>query len=66
MPFSDTYASAFKHEAEYRQLLIQTALALQTNKFMQVRRKDIFNPSLLRTSLANVEVLLDTFQQCSQ
>lgn len=47
MPFSDTYGSAFKHEAEYRQLLIQTALALQTNKFMQVRRKDIFQRSLL-------------------
>lgn len=37
MPFSDVYGSTFKTEAEYRQLLIQTAMALQTNKFMQVR-----------------------------
>lgn len=66
MPFSGIYVSTFKHEAEYRQLLIQTALALQTNKFMQVRRKDAFNVSLLRTSLVNLKVLLDPFQQCSQ
>lgn len=65
MPFSDSYVSTFKHEAEYRQLLIQTALALQTNKYMQVRRKDILT-HLLQTSLVNLEVLLDTFHQCSQ
>lgn len=65
MPFSDIYVSTFKHEAEYRQLLIQTALALQTNKFMQVRRKDTSNLSLLQTSLVNLKVFLDTFQQCS-
>uniref|UniRef100_A0A3Q3XQR0 Rho GTPase-activating protein 29 n=1 Tax=Mola mola TaxID=94237 RepID=A0A3Q3XQR0_MOLML len=35
MPFSDIYISTFKNDAEYRQLLIQTAMALQTNKFMQ-------------------------------
>ncbi|XP_068604680.1 rho GTPase-activating protein 29-like [Brachionichthys hirsutus] len=35
MPFSDTYISTFKNDIEYRQLLIQTAMALQTNKFMQ-------------------------------
>ncbi|CAG07144.1 unnamed protein product, partial [Tetraodon nigroviridis] len=42
MPFSHIYVSTFKQEAEYRQLLIQTALALQTNKFMQplVARKN--------------------------
>lgn len=66
MPFSDIYVSTFKQEAEYRQLLIQTALALQTNKFMQVRRKGRFNPCLLPTSLVTLEVLLDTLQQCSQ
>lgn len=42
MPFSDIYVSTFKNDTEYRQLMIQTAMALQTNKFMQVRvtRKD--------------------------
>lgn len=42
MPFSDIYSSTFKNDTEYRQLMIQTAMALQTNKFMQVRvtRKD--------------------------
>ena len=66
MPFSNTYVSTFKHEAEYRQLLIQTALALQTNKFMQVRSKDAFNLGLHGTSLVNLNVLLEGFQQCSQ
>lgn len=37
MPFSDIYVSTFKNDTEYRQLLIQTAMALQTNKFIQVR-----------------------------
>ncbi|XP_021176563.2 rho GTPase-activating protein 29 isoform X1 [Fundulus heteroclitus] len=35
MPFSDIYVSTFKNEMEYNQLLIQTAAALQTNKFIQ-------------------------------
>ncbi|XP_032386894.1 rho GTPase-activating protein 29 isoform X1 [Etheostoma spectabile] len=35
MPFSDIYVSTFKNEIEYKQLFIQTALALQTNKFIQ-------------------------------
>lgn len=35
MPFSDVYVSTFKNSIEYRQLLIQTAMALQTNKFIQ-------------------------------
>ncbi|MEQ2288430.1 hypothetical protein AMECASPLE_022473 [Ameca splendens] len=35
MPFSDIYVSSFKNEIEYNQLLIQTAVALQTNKFIQ-------------------------------
>ncbi|XP_013862949.1 rho GTPase-activating protein 29 isoform X2 [Austrofundulus limnaeus] len=35
MPFSDVYISAFKKDIEYNQLLIQTAVALQTNKFIQ-------------------------------
>ncbi|XP_041659157.1 rho GTPase-activating protein 29-like isoform X2 [Cheilinus undulatus] len=35
MPFSDIYVSTFKNDIEYTQLLIQTAVALQTNKFIQ-------------------------------
>ncbi|XP_019965143.2 rho GTPase-activating protein 29-like isoform X1 [Paralichthys olivaceus] len=35
MPFSDIYVSTFKKDIEYNQLLIQTAMALQTNKFIQ-------------------------------
>ncbi|XP_054914286.1 rho GTPase-activating protein 29-like isoform X1 [Poeciliopsis prolifica] len=35
MPLSDIYISTFKNEIEYNQLLIQTALALQSNKFIQ-------------------------------
>ncbi|KAM9350203.1 rho GTPase-activating protein 29-like [Symphorus nematophorus] len=35
MPFSDIYISTFKNDIEYKQLLIQTAMALQTNKFIQ-------------------------------
>lgn len=35
MPFSDIYVSTFKNDIEYKQLLMQTAMALQTNKFIQ-------------------------------
>ncbi|XP_047444537.1 rho GTPase-activating protein 29-like isoform X2 [Mugil cephalus] len=35
MPFSDIYISTFKNDIEYNQLLLQTAVALQTNKFIQ-------------------------------
>ncbi|KAM9427054.1 rho GTPase-activating protein 29-like isoform 1-T2 [Salvelinus alpinus] len=35
MPFRDTYISTFKNDTEYSQLLLQTATALQTNKFIQ-------------------------------
>lgn len=35
MPLSDVYTSTFTNEIEYNQLLIQTAVALQTNKFIQ-------------------------------
>ncbi|CAB1454488.1 unnamed protein product [Pleuronectes platessa] len=35
MPFSDIYVSTFKKDIEDNQLLIQTAMALQTNKFIQ-------------------------------
>ncbi|KAM7379619.1 hypothetical protein PAMP_005161 [Pampus punctatissimus] len=35
MPFSDIYVSTFKNDIEYNQLLVQTAVALQTNKFIQ-------------------------------
>ncbi|XP_041737230.2 rho GTPase-activating protein 29-like isoform X2 [Coregonus clupeaformis] len=35
MPFRDVYMSAFKNDIEYSQLLLHTAAALQTNKFMQ-------------------------------
>lgn len=38
MPFSEVYISTFKNDIESNQLLIQTAMALQTNKFIQVRR----------------------------
>ncbi|XP_023138763.2 rho GTPase-activating protein 29-like isoform X1 [Amphiprion ocellaris] len=35
MPFSDIYVSTFKNDIEYNQQLIQTAVALQANKFVQ-------------------------------
>ncbi|KAG7457172.1 hypothetical protein MATL_G00243650 [Megalops atlanticus] len=35
MPFREIYISAFKNDVEYSQTLLQTAAALQTNKFMQ-------------------------------
>ncbi|XP_042164268.1 rho GTPase-activating protein 29 isoform X1 [Oncorhynchus tshawytscha] len=35
MPFRETYISTFKNDTEYSQLLLQTATALQTNKFIQ-------------------------------
>ncbi|XP_037314948.2 rho GTPase-activating protein 29-like [Pungitius pungitius] len=35
MPFSEVYISTFKNDIESNQLLIQTATALQTNKFIQ-------------------------------
>uniref|UniRef100_A0A8C7NVJ2 Rho GTPase-activating protein 29 n=1 Tax=Oncorhynchus mykiss TaxID=8022 RepID=A0A8C7NVJ2_ONCMY len=35
MPFRDIYISTFKNDIEYSQLLLQTATALQTNKFIQ-------------------------------
>ncbi|XP_059358099.1 rho GTPase-activating protein 29-like isoform X2 [Carassius carassius] len=44
MPFRDIYVSAFKNEIEYNQVLLQTAAALQTNKFIQpllVRKNDL-------------------------
>lgn len=36
MPFSDIYISTFKKDIEHNTLLLQTALALQSNKFIQV------------------------------
>lgn len=36
MPFRDVFISAFKNDIEYSNVLLQTAAALQTNKFMQV------------------------------
>ncbi|XP_051984896.1 rho GTPase-activating protein 29-like isoform X4 [Xyrauchen texanus] len=44
MPFRDIYVSAFKNEIEYNQVLLQTAAALQTNKFVQpllARKNDL-------------------------
>lgn len=41
MPFSDIYVSTFKKDIEFNQLLIQTAMALQTNKFIQVREEEV-------------------------
>ncbi|XP_028988069.1 rho GTPase-activating protein 29-like isoform X2 [Betta splendens] len=35
MPFSEIYVSTFKKDIEYNQLLLQAAMALQTNKFIQ-------------------------------
>ncbi|XP_030629680.1 rho GTPase-activating protein 29 [Chanos chanos] len=35
MPFRDIYISAYKNEIEYSQLILQTATALQSNKFIQ-------------------------------
>uniref|UniRef100_A0A7N6B590 Rho GTPase-activating protein 29 n=1 Tax=Anabas testudineus TaxID=64144 RepID=A0A7N6B590_ANATE len=35
MPFSDIYVSTFKKDIEYNQLVLQTTMALQTNKFIQ-------------------------------
>ncbi|KAL2089374.1 hypothetical protein ACEWY4_014062 [Coilia grayii] len=35
MPFREIYISAFKKDIEYSQLLLQTASALQTNRFIQ-------------------------------
>lgn len=36
MPFREIYTAAFNNDSEYGQLLLQTAAALQTNKFIQV------------------------------
>ncbi|XP_005163371.1 rho GTPase-activating protein 29 isoform X2 [Danio rerio] len=44
MPFRDIYVSAFKNEIEYNHVLLQTAAALQTNKFTQpllARKNDL-------------------------
>ncbi|KAF3857991.1 hypothetical protein F7725_011192 [Dissostichus mawsoni] len=44
MPFSDIYVSTFKNDIEYKQLLTQTAIALQTNKYIQpllARKNDL-------------------------
>ncbi|KAI4809497.1 hypothetical protein KUCAC02_018374 [Chaenocephalus aceratus] len=44
MPFSDIYVSTFKNDIEYKQLLTQTAMALQTNKYIQpllARKNDL-------------------------
>ncbi|XDV27112.1 hypothetical protein PO909_030697 [Leuciscus waleckii] len=44
MPFRDIYVSAFKNEIEYNHILLQTATALQTNKFIQpllARKNDL-------------------------
>ncbi|XP_033875523.3 rho GTPase-activating protein 29-like isoform X3 [Acipenser ruthenus] len=35
MPFREIYTSAFQNDIEYSHLLLQTATALQTNKFIQ-------------------------------
>uniref|UniRef100_A0A8C5AN67 Rho GTPase-activating protein 29 n=1 Tax=Gadus morhua TaxID=8049 RepID=A0A8C5AN67_GADMO len=35
MPFSDIYVSTLKKDIEYSQLLVQSVMALQTNKFIQ-------------------------------
>ncbi|KAJ8278008.1 hypothetical protein GJAV_G00082730 [Gymnothorax javanicus] len=35
VPFRDIYVSAFKNDIEYSQVLLQTASALQSNKFIQ-------------------------------
>jgi hypothetical protein len=40
MPFSDIYVSTLKKDIEYSQLLVQSVMALQTNKFIQVTTTD--------------------------
>ncbi|XP_037550085.1 rho GTPase-activating protein 29 [Nematolebias whitei] len=35
MPFREIYTTAFKHDVEYSQLVLQTAVILQSNKFVQ-------------------------------
>ncbi|MBN3323945.1 RHG29 protein, partial [Atractosteus spatula] len=35
MPFREIYVSAFQNDIEYSQVMLQTAVALQTNKFIQ-------------------------------
>lgn len=69
MPFSDIYVSTFKNDTEYRQLLIQTAMALQTNKFIQVRvtrnrrwKKAALNSSNLKPVGWTLNTPLDSFQ----
>lgn len=46
MPFQDIYVSAFKNEIEYNQVLLQTAAALQTNKFIQVNKYNYISISI--------------------
>uniref|UniRef100_A0A3P8XCR2 Rho GTPase-activating protein 29 n=1 Tax=Esox lucius TaxID=8010 RepID=A0A3P8XCR2_ESOLU len=44
MPFQEIYMSAFRNDTEYSKLLLHTAAALQTNKFMQpllVRKNEL-------------------------
>lgn len=36
MPFREIYTTAFKHDVEYSQLVLQTAVILQSHKFVQV------------------------------
>ncbi|XP_024861479.1 rho GTPase-activating protein 29 isoform X2 [Kryptolebias marmoratus] len=35
MPFREIYTTAFRHDIEYSQLVLQTAVILQSNKFVQ-------------------------------
>lgn len=56
MPFSDIYVSTFKKDIEYNQLLLQTAMALQTNRFIQV--------GVTRSSLEPTQALVSVTLSC--
>lgn len=57
MPFGDIYVSTFKNDIEYKQLLIQTAMALQTNKFIQVSvKEELLGEALTHPTLNQLSV----------
>ena len=61
MPFSDIYVSTLKKDIEYSQLLVQSVMALQTNKFIQVtttKTNTSISINRFRNSLAGMFALL--------
>lgn len=64
MPFRETYVAAFKNDIEYSQLVLQTAAVLQSNKFMQVRKRISKNQTMKRKGLKSARsgiYLLEVF-----